>query len=60
MLAKDDYIKIGDVANELLVHPQTLRNYDFRGILKPDLVTNGGTRYYKRETVDRFKEERQR
>lgn len=38
--------RIGEFAKKLGVTPQTLRNWEKDGKLKPEKVTDGGTRYY--------------
>ena len=58
--ANDEYMRISEVAEKLLVSTQTIRNYAFRGRLVPDLVTSGGTRLYKKETVERYMKENKR
>ena len=45
---------IGKVAQKLGVTTTTLRNWDKAGILIPDKVTDGGTRYYSDETINKF------
>lgn len=44
-------LSIGDAANLLGVTIQTLRNWDKKGLLKPDELTKGGARRYKIETL---------
>ena len=51
-------VSIGYVMRELHVAPQTVRNWAKRGILVPDYVSEKGTRYYKPETIEKFKKER--
>ena len=45
---------IGKVAQKLGVTTTTLRNWDKAGILIPDKVTDGGTRYYSDETLNKY------
>ncbi len=42
---------IGDVASELGVHPQTLRNWERAGLIKPTRVA-GNRRVYFNEDLD--------
>ncbi len=37
---------IGELGKQIVVTPQTLRNRDKKGELKPALVSQDGTRYY--------------
>lgn len=37
---------IGEFGKQIGVTPQTLRNWDKKGQLKPAHVSKGGTRYY--------------
>ena len=48
------YYSIGKFAKEICKTPQTLRNWDKEGILKPAYVTEGGTRYYSHEQLHHF------
>lgn len=49
-----EYYSIGKFAKEICKTPQTLRNWDKSGILKPAYVTEGGTRYYSHEQLHYF------
>ena len=40
------YIKIGKAAHVMGVTVQTLRRWERQGVLAPDRITEGGTRYY--------------
>lgn len=51
-----DMVTIGYVAEELNVSTQAIRNWGSRGILVPDYISKGGTRHYKLETIEAFKE----
>lgn len=44
-------VSIGRASNLLGVTIQTIRNWDKRGLLKPDDITKGGQRRYKLETI---------
>lgn len=48
------YYSIGEFANQIGKTVQTLRNWDKKGVLKPHHVTDGGTRYYSQEQLNRF------
>ena len=45
---------IGEFGKQIGVTPQTLRNWDKRGELKPAHVSQGGTRYYSEEQRNQF------
>ena len=42
------YLSIGEKAKECGVSVATLRRWDKRGLLKPDIITAGGHRRYKK------------
>lgn len=44
-------LSIGQASKALGVTIQTLRNWDKKGLLKPDDMTKGGERRYKLETL---------
>ena len=44
------YLSIGEKAKECGVSVATLRRWDKRGLLKPDIITAGGHRRYKNRT----------
>jgi putative resolvase len=48
------YYSIGEFANKIGKTVQTLRNWDRNGSLKPSHITDGGTRYYSQEQLNRF------
>ncbi len=48
------YYSIGVFASKIGVTIQTLRNWDKNNTLKPHHVTEGGTRYYSQEQLNRF------
>lgn len=54
----DNLIKTGQVALYLGTSPQTIRNYDLKGLLIPCLITRAGTRFYSEQTVKSFRNER--
>lgn len=54
MIGSKKYLKIGEVAQLLGVSTQTLRNYQRRGILVPEIVFDSGHRKYSVEQVDNF------
>ena len=43
------YLSIGEKARECGVSVATLRRWDKRGLLKPDIITAGGHRRYKKK-----------
>ncbi|EGP5213234.1 IS607 family transposase [Enterococcus faecium] len=45
---------IGEFGKQIGVTPQTLRNWDKKGELKPAHVSQGGTRYYSEEQRNQF------
>ena len=47
-----EYYSIGRTAKEIGRTMATLRNWDNKGILKPDYVTDGGTRFYSENLVN--------
>lgn len=50
-----DIIKIGEACEILGVHPNTLRNWEAEGKIKPLVRTMGkGTRYYSRQDLIEF------
>ena len=50
-------IKIGDLAKICNVSTQTLRYYDFEGVLKADAVdSSSGYRYYSIDAVEKYKQ----
>lgn len=49
-------MKVGVIATQLGVAPQTIRNWEYFGLI-PDKVTDGGMRLYKKETVEKFVKE---
>jgi MerR family transcriptional regulator/heat shock protein HspR len=40
---------IGDISNELKVHPQTLRNWERAGLIKPTRVAGNRRVYFERD-----------
>ena len=42
------YLSVGEKAKECGVSVATLRRWDKRGLLKPDIITAGGHRRYKK------------
>ena len=48
------YLKIGEVAEMTGVSTQTLRNYQRKGILVPEIVFDSGHRKYSVEQVEKF------
>ncbi len=48
-------LSIGQASKALGVTIQTLRNWDKKGLLKPDDMTKGGERRYKLETLKAIK-----
>lgn len=54
-MGNDKLIKTGQVAEYLGASVQTVRNYGYKGLLKPKHVTEKGTRYYDFQEVKDFK-----
>lgn len=48
------YYSIGEFAERIGKSIQTLRNWDKNGSLKPNHITDGGTRYYSQEQLNHF------
>lgn len=48
------YCKISLAAATVHMHPQTLRVYEIRGLVKPDR-SEGNTRYYSEEDLERLR-----
>ncbi|MBI2797728.1 helix-turn-helix domain-containing protein [Candidatus Saccharibacteria bacterium] len=46
-----ELLTIGEAAKLLKVHPNTLRNWDKQGILKPARIGTKKLRRYKREDI---------
>lgn len=51
------YLKIGEAAEMIGVSTQTLRNYQRRGLLVPELVFDSGHRKYSVEQIEAFVKE---
>ena len=49
------YLSIGEKARECGVSVATLRRWDKRGLLKPDIITAGGHRRYKNKNNTEIK-----
>jgi len=45
------FLSIGEKARECGVSVATLRRWDKRGLLKPDIITAGGHRRYKKKNI---------
>lgn len=54
MIKNDKYIKIGDAAKYIGVNPQTLRNYEKKGLLIPIVIRDSGHRLYSLNQLDDF------
>lgn len=48
------FYKIGEFADKIGVHIETLRRWDKEGTLKPAKVTEGGTRYYSEQQYNEY------
>lgn len=48
------FYKIGEFAEKIGVHIETLRRWDKEGTLKPAKVTEGGTRYYSEQQYNEY------
>lgn len=51
-----EYLTLKQVSKLLKVHPNTLRNWDKNGILKPIRIGERKIRRYKKEDVKKFLE----
>lgn len=51
-----EYLTLKQVSELLKVHPNTLRNWDKNGILKPIRIGERKIRRYKKEDVKKFLE----
>lgn len=49
---KQKFFMISEFAELVGVHPNTVRNWDRNGWLKPHHISPGGKRYYTQEQVD--------
>ena len=49
------YLSIGEKARECGVSVATLQRWDKRGLLKPDIITAGGHRRYKKKNISGIK-----
>lgn len=49
-----ELLTIGEVAKLLKVHPNTLRNWEKQGILKPARIGTKKLRRYKREDIQKL------
>lgn len=58
MAGNTEFLKAGEAAGVLGTVPSTLANWEKAGILKPDRKLPSGHRLYKRESLERFMEER--
>ena len=58
MKAEKKYLKTGEAADYIGIHPQTLRNYHAEGLLIPEIILDSGHRLYTREQLDKFVEEK--
>lgn len=54
MASSKKYLKIGEVAQMLGISTQTLRNYQRRGLLVPEIIFDSGHRKYSVEQVENF------
>ncbi len=57
-MTHDDLLTVSQVANVLNVSAQTVREWSMTDVLCPDEVTSRGWRLYRRETVEKFMNER--
>lgn len=51
------YVKIGEAAAMIGCSPQTLRNYERKGIFVPESVLETGHRRYSVEQIEKFIQE---
>lgn len=54
MLKKQKLLKLSEAAELLNVHPNTLRKWDRKGILKAVRFGERGDRRYKREDIEKL------
>ena len=54
MVMENEVFSIGDAADELYVHPQTLRNWERAGLIKPARLA-GNRRVYFRDDLDKLR-----
>jgi DNA-binding transcriptional MerR regulator len=57
--SNEDLVTVSEVARDLEVSEQTIRNYESRKILKGFRLSNG-TRVFRREDVEALKAKRER
>lgn len=60
MSSNEKLYKIGTLAELAGISVQTARVYQANGLIAPDWVSPGGTRYYKMETINKFIQESMR
>lgn len=53
-----EYLTITQACELLQVHPNTLRNWDKKGVLKANRIGIRGIRRYKREDLIKFMEQK--
>jgi len=60
MLVKDqpEYLTISQACELLQVHPNTLRNWDKKGVLKASRIGVRGVRRYKRADLIKYMEQK--
>lgn len=51
---KEQYYTVKKFAEKIGVHPQTLRNWDKKGILKPSVTSPTGYRLYTEEQYTKY------
>lgn len=56
--ALPEYLTISEVSKLLRVHPNTLRNWDKNGTLKPIRIGVRNIRRYKKEDITKFLEQK--
>lgn len=54
-----NYIKSGEAAKFIGVSVQTLRNWQYRGILIPEQIFSSGHRRYSKEQLEKFVKEQE-
>jgi putative resolvase len=55
-MQKPEYLTIKQASELLQVHPNTLRNWDKKGVLKAGRIGERGIRRYKRSELIKFLE----
>lgn len=57
LMARTDFLNVRETAKELGVHENTIRNLEKKGTLKAVRLPGSGFRRFRKEDVDRMREE---